>query len=297
MGHDYTCEQVGGPSQAFQNPGLMSYLGNAMANYDSFSKRNRYSGPPKEISIREDAPQNLRYFVLQAARDLGWQPSSLRDTLCRVLRQAPDSSNWSEFPNIWNEVEGLMYGAKWYKVYDIIESLYAKFRSHDSRTGDQDAPEFARALNEYFIDEGIGWQLVDGQIATRGTEAFESVVAATTTSLKASGRPTAANHLHEALNDLSRRPQADYTGAIYHSMGALESVARDICGDQKATLGEIAKRYPELFPKPLDTALAQVWGHVSNEARHVREGKDATRREAELIVGLSAALAGYLIGN
>src|SRR5436190_1691940 len=34
-----------------------------------FSKRNRYS-TAKEISVREDAPGNLRYFVLQTAVDV-----------------------------------------------------------------------------------------------------------------------------------------------------------------------------------------------------------------------------------
>ena len=41
--------------------------------------------------IREDAPENLRYVVLQTAVDLGWAPSSLRTILCGVLRVPPDS--------------------------------------------------------------------------------------------------------------------------------------------------------------------------------------------------------------
>lgn len=61
-----------------------------MALQQPFSKRNRYVGPAKEITIREDAPENLRYFVLQTAIDLGWSPSALRDVMCRVLRKAPD---------------------------------------------------------------------------------------------------------------------------------------------------------------------------------------------------------------
>ena len=68
----------------------------------------------------------------------------------------------------------------------------------------------------------------------------------------------------------------------------------DVSGDQKATLGQILKRYPQLIPQPLDTALSQIWGYASNEARHVQEGKEPKRSEAELIVGLAAALAGYL---
>ncbi len=81
---------------------------------------------------------------------------------------------------------------------------------------------------------------------------------------------TAANHLHEALQDLSRRPQPDLAGAVYHAMGSLECLARDVTGDPKATLGEVLKRNSGLLPKPLDTALSQVWGYASNEARRTR---------------------------
>ena len=67
--------------------------------------------------------------------------------------------------------------------------------------------------------------------------------------LEASKRPTAAGHLHEALQDLSRRPEPDLPGAAYHAMGALECVARDLTDDPKSTLGEILKRHPGLLPK------------------------------------------------
>jgi hypothetical protein len=136
---------------------------------------------------------------------------------------------------------------------------------------------------------------VDGQIIIRGAEAFEAVVNEAASVLETSEPPTAAKHLHEALQDLSGRPQPELHGAVYHAMGALECVARDITDDPKATLGEILKRYPRLLPKPLDTALSQVWGYASNEARHVEEGREPSRDEAELIVGLSAAVSTYLV--
>jgi hypothetical protein len=146
----------------------------------------------------------------------------------------------------------------------------------------------------FFIDEGIGWQLTTGQILTRGPEAFETMVTEAASALETSKRPTAAGHLHEALLDLSRRPEPDLPGAAYHAMGSLECVARDLVGDPKATLGEILKRHPGLLPKPLDTALSQVWGYASNEARHVLEGRGISREEAELLVGLSATVSTYL---
>jgi hypothetical protein len=45
-------------------------------------------------------------------------------------------------------------------------------------------------------------------------------------------------------------------------------------------------------PKPLDTALSQVW--VTPQTRHVEEGREPTREEAELVVGLAAVVVTYL---
>ena len=254
----------------------------------SFSRRNQYAGAAKEISIREDAPEGLRVTVLEVARNLGWGPSHLRRIVCAVLRVRPDPDNWSEYPNIWEEVQAHIHECEWFKVYDIIEALHARLEE----TGD--ATSFAAEINAYFVEEGIGWQLVDGQIVTRGPEAFESIVTAAVAALDHTERTTAAGHLHEALADLSRRPRADLTGAIFHAMGALEAVARDLAGDPKATLGEVVKRNPDLLPRPVGCALSKLWGYASDRVRHVREGHDPDREEAELLVGLAAAMATYL---
>ena len=65
-----------------------------------------------------------------------------------------------------------MYGCEWFRVYDIIEALHATFSKNDGNNDQQDALHFADELNGFFIEEGIGWQLVDGQIKARGTEAL-----------------------------------------------------------------------------------------------------------------------------
>lgn len=264
-----------------------------MALQQPFSKRNRYS-QAKEITIREGAPESLRYFILETARGFGFGPSFLRTVVCLTLRVPPNRYNWTPDPDIWDEVQDLTYRCDWFKVYDIIEQLYQSIAKEDSEYGRDDATLFGEALNEFFVAEGIGWQLIDGQIVSRGNEGFESVVTQAAATLEASERPTAASHIHEALQDLSRRPHADLTGAIHHAMGSLECVARDVIGNEKATLGEIIKRHPDLLPTPLDKALSQVWGYASNEARHVSEGRGPSHEEAELVVGLSAALATYL---
>lgn len=261
-----------------------------MTTTTPFSRRNQYAGEAQEITIREDAPETLRTAVLSSAVELGFGPKQLRAIICRVLRARPDPDNWSEYPNVWVEVQWHMYDCKWFKVYDIIEALYAAFRDDDGAL----AAQFAEEINACFLEEGIGWQLVEGRVVTRGTKGYERVVRAATEALADTERPTAAHHLYQAFQDLSRRPEADCGGAIYHAMGALEAVARDVAGTPKPTLGAVIRRNPELFPQPLNSAFEKLWGYTSDNARHVAEGHKPRREEAELVVGLAAAMATYL---
>ena len=256
----------------------------------SFSRRHGYSGKAAEITIREDAPGEFRAALLQISGDAGLTPSQLRSIACRVLRKLPDPDNWSEHPNIWYEVRDLVLECPWYRIYDIVEAIYQLLLRQQS---DEEAGQFEAEINEYFREAGIGWQLVGGQIQTRGPEAFESSVSTAVETLKPS-YPTASNEIHEALRDLSRRPEPDATGAIQHAMAALECVSRDICGDPRATLGEILKRYPGVLPKPLDEAVSKAWGYASEAGRHLREGHAPEREEAELVVGVAATIATYL---
>ena len=60
--------------------------------------------------------------------------------------------------------------------------------------------------------------MADGEIVSRGTEAFEAAVQKASEALENSGRRTARDEIHEALADLSRRPKPDLTGAVQHAM-------------------------------------------------------------------------------
>lgn len=111
----------------------------------------------------------------------------------------------------------------------------------------------------------------------------------------ATGRATASGEIHQALVDLSRRPDPDITGAIQHALAALECVARDLTGEPKPTLGEILKRHPDLIPVPLDESVKKAWGYASERGRHLREGRDPDMVESELIVRLASVVTTYLV--
>lgn len=266
---------------------------------NTFSQRHGFELPYAPITIRSEAPEWLRSFVVRLAYDAGFGPSALREMLCELLLESPDSSNWSEFPNVDNEVRGLMTQAEWFRIYDFIELVCEHLAKPGGMPGfgvHQDKlDEFAKKLNDAFRRKGVGWQLLDGHIEIRGEESFETSVRTAIAMTSETGRFVAQREFHEALHDLSKRPTPDITGAIQHGMAALECVARDVTGETNATLGAIIKMHPGFLPKPLDQGVDKIWGYASDQARHVREGKTPDLREAELVVGLAGSVATYLV--
>ena len=259
---------------------------------ENFSQRHGFKQLYEvPISIRTDAPIELRGEVVELAYECGFRPISLRQVICRAFRKRPNKNNWSEYPNIDGELRSLIDDCDWYRVYDAIEAIAASMRDDPFS---YEYEKFETELNEYFIENGIGWQLAKGLIEVRAGGAFERSTHQATADLQEAGLNTTGNELHEALIDLSRRPEPDITGAIQHAMAALECVARAATGDSKATLGEIMKRYRDLMPRPLDEAVTKLWGFASENARHMNEGSALAFEEAELVVTTVASLCTYL---
>jgi hypothetical protein len=253
----------------------------------NFSERHGYKGAEPEITIREDAPDDLRYAIAEIARRAGMEPRDIRDVVCGVLFVRPDPNNWSPYPNVWNEVQRLLADCEWFNVYDIAEALWRSLYP-----GDPKRSQFQDELNRFFRERGIGWELKDPEgIVYRGSEAFTAVTKQAVQVLAATGRTTASTEIHEALTDISRKPP-DVTGAMQHAIAALECVARDVTGDANATLGALLPKLD--LPKPLDTAVEKLWGFASNHARHVREGNILDDRQAELAVTVACAVCSFL---
>lgn len=263
-----------------------------------FSERHGFSPSVPEITVRHDAPHDLRGLIVDFAYRSGLDPHDVRSIVCDVLMTRPNEENWSKFPNVDGEARGLLDNCEWFEVYDVIEAVYEALQVPDdpfSKKAAQRADDrFANQINTFFVRNGVGWQLIDGRIEVRGPESFEATVRPAVGRLEDAGLPTAAGQLHEALSDLARRPKPDITGAIQHSMAAAECVARVAAGDPKATLGEILDRHPGLVPRPLDDGLKKMWGYASEMARHLREGREPAFEEAELAVITSAGVVTYL---
>lgn len=259
-----------------------------MSNKDTFSKRKGFlSIIEKEITIRDDAPEGLRYYVRRAYLDLQKKPSNLREITTSVLKISPDCNNGTEYPYVDSEVKQHLENCEWYRVYDIIETIIKSLNTQEKTT-------YSNEINDYFIENGIGWKIENGQIETRGDEQFETTIKNVEAVLEEANITTAKREIKEAIIDLSKRPTPDITGAIQHSMACLECVAREISGDNKKTLGDLIKKHHNIFPKPIDTAVVKLWGFSSEQGRHLQEGNPPKYLEAELVVGISAVTATYL---
>ncbi len=253
-----------------------------------FSARHGFASKGGRELTREDAPETVRCGLMQIVLGkLKLRPSWLRRVVCGVLRVRPDPSNWSEYPNVHWEVEEHLHTCAWFRVYDIIEAI-------SGALNDDRGASFEEAVNELFSEEGIGWQLVGGELRVRGDEAFETVIDGAAGVLENSKLSTAASELREAIHDLSRRPEADLSGAVHHAMSALEIVARGFSGDAKRTLGGILKKHRKMLPSPIGDAVAKLWGYASDQARHGKESRQLAWEEAQLIVGISAVVCSYL---
>lgn len=258
-----------------------------MINNESFSKRlGHFTLNEKEITVREDAPEALRNYLRVAFYDLDKKPSDLLQIVCKALKVPPEG-NWTEFPSIDDEIKGLLENCEWFYIYDIIELTIAKLKTVD-------VENFSSELNEYFIINGIGWKIVNGQIETRGDELFETSVKRAVEVLATANLNTAKTEIKEAINDLSRRPHPDLTGAIQHSLACLECVTREFTGDLNSTIGALIKKFPGVIPSPLDQAVTKIWGFSSEQGRHLREGQEPEYLEVELVVEVSAAISTYL---
>ena len=277
-----------------------------------FSERQGYTGQAREITVRQEAPPELRKAIPRFARDEGMSPREVRNVVCRQLLADPSELNFVD-SYILQEVDGLLSHCEWFRVYDFAELFHAKLRRPPvgrvgttiattiagpliaSNAARAKSKAFENRLNKYFLEHGIGWQMSHGKIVHRGSHAFEEATRRAVEVLGETRQQSAKGEIEEALHDISRRPKPDATGAITHAMAALECVARDATNNPKLTLGQLV---PLLnLTQPLDKAVHALWGFSSQRARHIQEGQSVGIAEAELVVFVACALCAFVSGD
>jgi hypothetical protein len=238
---------------------------------------------------RDEVPAAFRYFLLKQFKKDEIHPSecaTLLEDFLLVPGLAMRFSNPHD-ANAWPKFYKYIENFEWWQVYEFIEFCYARDLFEKRH--------FALLLNEELSKENMRYRMdSDGVFVYKGSEAFEVAVATAESVLATSGRNTAKDEIHKALEALSHRPKPDLTGAVHAAMAALECVANDVCGETGETLGQIVKQHPDKFPAPLGEGISKLYGFASQKGRHIREGGEPALKEAELIVGIAATMATYL---
>jgi hypothetical protein len=74
------------------------------------------------------------------------------------------------------------------------------------------------------------------------------------------------------------------------------NVSPPMCAVRKGSRwGRFIKKHPERFPNPVGQAVSMLYGFASQKGRHITEGSEPDLKEVELIVGIAATVATYLI--
>jgi hypothetical protein len=222
-------------------------------------------GDQKKFSVRhgiepepnpglEEAPLALRYFLLkyfeERYRQYPWMAAEVLEDFFHTPILRRQFSNLHD-PTVWERFYQLIVGFKWWEIYDLLETLCKAEKNLSKRLN------FVEQVNSVLEKGNSPWHIEfhTGAVVYKGSEPFEISVSTAQSTLLSAGRKTAAAEIQKALEDLSKRPHPDLTGAIQHSMAALECVAADVCGAKGDTLGQIIKRHPDRFPPP----MGQPW--------------------------------------
>lgn len=252
----------------------------------NFSERNNLRTTNIPIVIRNDAQDDFRMWLIGLAKQVGLPIDTTRHLVCQKTYQAEDSNNWSPNEYMENETKEKLRNAAWYYVYDVAEVFYGSISSPTKKQ------EYTSELNTYFQTNGYGWKFENGQVLFRGSEVEEQAFANAVQSL--STNRTAQSELRLALDDISRRPNADSTGTVQHALASFECFCRQKFGATTSTLGDIIQRNRSSFTPPLDQAIDKLWGFASNHGRHIQNGGGATFEEAEFVLNICASLVVYL---
>ena len=248
--------------------------------------------PP--VTVRDHAPDELRYLIPLIAERLGVSSSEIQATICDALPPQTEVYEWLQQPDEWDDEYWPIAKCAWEFVYDIIEQLYHRIATN-TELPHYHAQHFSEKVNEYLRQEGIGWELRDGRVTARGNDAFDTSVKDAISATNDASMPGSSNELTTALKALSARPDPDLTGAITHASAALESVSKEVTGVKGQSLGQVVKRLD--LPQPLDQAIEKMYGFASQHGRHVEEGRQPTFDDAQLVVHVASATVTYLLAK
>lgn len=275
-----------------------------------FSQRQGITPATKFIQ-REEIDQDLRNSLWNALTLLYWETyrrpgnsmygrsddvrGSNMETLIVELWLHHFKKTVDSIQEYWEhclkELRVFFFRAEWYEIYDFIEFVADR--------GPKDRKEqFIAACNSILERENSAYRFVNEQIVEiTSAEEIEAIESALLSSGPYSG---VKEHITSALTHMASRKNPDFRNSIKESISAVEALAKQVSGNESATLGEILKgleKAKKLHPA-LKNAFSSLYGYT-NDAQGIRhaliEEPSLTKADARFMLVCCSAFVNYTI--
>ncbi|MCX2889838.1 hypothetical protein OO258_16485 [Pseudomonas sp. DCB_BI] len=201
-------------------------------------------------------------------------------------------------PNSWEsyrrDLRDFFFKSPWHRVYSFMEFVVSINYCNSSG-------QLVREFNKVLERENSAYRFVSGCITPiTSFEEAEEVESAIGRSDRYAG---VRIHLQTALGMLTDRENPDYRNSIKESISAVESLAKKLIGDDKATLGQALKTLETKhgLHSSLKSAFMTLYGYTS-DAGGIRHGlldgdKPCTKADARFMLICCSAFINFAIDS
>ncbi len=151
---------------------------------------------------------------------------------------------------------------KWYKKLDLVEATLSYL---DDDVDTNHCLGFSRMLNYEFKRLNFAYRVIENKIVE---VTAEEEIAAIETALQNQSNGV-REHLHTALELLSKRPEGDYRNSIKESISAVETIVRKITGANTLNFTELERKGVTL-PSVLKQAFDKLYGYTNDKSTGIR---------------------------
>lgn len=200
-------------------------------------------------------------------------------------------NNWLEFKSV---IRKTFFEMKWHRQYSFIEFIVGMNYKGTSLV-------LMEEFNKILGRENSAYLFVSGKLAPiTSKDEVEEVERAIA---ELDGHAGVRIHLQTALGMLTDRDKPDYRNSIKESISAVESLAKKLIGNEKATLGQALKTLETkhgLHPS-LKSAFMTLYGYTS-DASGIRHGlldgdKPCTKADARFMLICCSAFINFAVDS
>jgi hypothetical protein len=259
--------------------------------------------PASKLLQRESMDADLRVALWNALRESvfadeyadqmflsGWKLELFKEYwrgfFNKPIDELPDQTDLArELIRKW------FFESKWFEVYDFLEFTAIHCSPFD-------AAKFCECANSMLQRENSAYRFVHGSIAEIvNPEEIRAIEEAGDTAFEAVNL-----HISTAVALLADRRKPDYRNSIKESISAVESLVKQVCNNDKATLGDLLGELQRRsgMHGALKNALSALYGYTSDEAgiRHaLLENDTVTFDDAKFLLVTCSAFVNYVISK